>query len=81
MVVGHTPQSRINAIAEGKIWRIDVGTSRGMSGTYPEVLEVVMNDKGQEEVFVITSQGKVPAQERYILCDDHEDEEDQDGAS
>ena len=67
MVMGHTPQSRINSIMNGKAWRIDVGMSRGMNGTYPEVLEVVKDaDTGEERVSVITAEGKVPAEERYV---------------
>lgn len=73
MVIGHTPQSRINAIMNGKAWRIDVAMSRGMCGTYPEVLEVVKDDKGEETVWVVTAEGKLPAEERYILDHDNAD--------
>lgn len=71
--MGHTPQSRINAIGNGKAWRIDVGMSQGMGGTYPEVLEVTKDEDGQETVWVLTAEGKVPAEERYIMDDDHAD--------
>lgn len=74
IVIGHTPQSRINAIMNGKAWRIDVGMSRGMNGTYPEVLEIVKDENGEETVWVVTAEGRLPAEERYIACDDdHED--------
>lgn len=66
MVVGHTPQVQINAIEDGKAWRIDVGMSRGMSANTPEVLEIFQNENGEEEVFIITAEGKIPAEERYV---------------
>ena len=78
LVIGHTPQSRINAILNGKAWRIDVGMSRGMSGTYPELLEVAKNAEGEEIVHILTAEGKVPAEERYII-DDHADHASDEG--
>ena len=75
--MGHTPQSRINAILNGKAWRIDVGMSRGMMGTYPEVLEVVKGDDEKEIVCILTAEGKVLAEERHIV-DDHADDTDSD---
>jgi hypothetical protein len=71
MVIGHTPQSQINAILNGKAWRIDVGMSRGMKGTLPEVLEISKGDDGEETVAVLTVDGKVPAEERYVVDLDH----------
>ena len=71
MVIGHTPQSQINAILKGKAWRIDVGMSRGMNSTYPEVLEIVKDGNGVETVSVLTAQGTVAAEERYIFDDVH----------
>ena len=47
--------------------------SRGMMGTYPEVLEVVKGEDEKETVCIITAEGKVPAEERYIV-DDHSDD-------
>lgn len=39
MVVGHTPQLEgCNAQCEGRVWRIDVGLSRGVLGSSPQVL-------------------------------------------
>lgn len=73
IVMGHTPQSQINAALNGKAWRIDVGMSRGMNGTYPEVLEVVKNDAGEETVWVLTSEGRIPAEDRHIPDDDQAD--------
>ena len=74
IVMGHTPQSQINAALNGKAWRIDVGMSRGMNGTYPEVLEVVKNNNGEEIVWVLTSEGRIPAEERHVLDDEQADD-------
>jgi len=42
MVIGHTPQeSGANAECLGKLWRIDVGQSRGIMGAKPQVIEIV----------------------------------------
>ena len=70
MVIGHTPQSKINAILNGKAWRIDVGMSRGMNNRYPEVLEIVKGEDGGETVTVLTAEGRVAAAERYIIDED-----------
>ncbi|KAJ7959889.1 shewanella-like protein phosphatase 1 [Quillaja saponaria] len=44
MVVGHTPQTvGINCKYNCSIWRIDVGMSRGVHNSRPEVLEIVDN--------------------------------------
>ncbi|XP_043710587.1 shewanella-like protein phosphatase 1 isoform X1 [Telopea speciosissima] len=44
MVVGHTPQTvGINCKYNCNIWRIDVGMSRGVLNSRPEVLEIVDN--------------------------------------
>jgi len=70
MVMGHTPQSRINSALNGKAWRIDVGMSRGMNATYPEVLEVVKDDAGVETVWVLTAEGRISGEERCIPDED-----------
>ena len=58
MVMGHTPQSKINAALQGKAWRIDVGASKGvMSGT-PEVLEIIHGGVGNEDVISILTMSK-----------------------
>jgi len=42
MVIGHTPQEAgANAECRGKLWRIDVGQSRGILGAAPQVIEIV----------------------------------------
>eukprot|EP00548_Thalassiothrix_antarctica_P000968 CAMPEP_0194130094 /NCGR_PEP_ID=MMETSP0152-20130528/1235_1 /TAXON_ID=1049557 /ORGANISM="Thalassiothrix antarctica, Strain L6-D1" /LENGTH=413 /DNA_ID=CAMNT_0038824515 /DNA_START=197 /DNA_END=1441 /DNA_ORIENTATION=+ len=66
MVVGHTVQSQINAVLEGKAWRIDVGASRGVSSGRPEVLEIVKDRNGQESVSILTNRGKVSQDQRQI---------------
>ncbi|XP_077214368.1 calcineurin-like metallo-phosphoesterase superfamily protein [Tasmannia lanceolata] len=44
MVVGHTPQSGgVNCKCNESIWRIDVGMSRGVLNSKPEVLEIIDN--------------------------------------
>lgn len=52
MVVGHTPQSRINSACEGRVWRIDVGMSGGVMNNVPEVLEITHGEV-EDEVKVI----------------------------
>lgn len=43
MVVGHTPQARINAACEGQVWRIDVGLAAHYGGP-TQVLEIRGDD-------------------------------------
>jgi hypothetical protein len=68
MVMGHTPQDRINAALKGKAWRIDTGASRGMGGGNPEILEVIHGENdGDDVVFVIDTNGRrIPAVERTV---------------
>jgi hypothetical protein len=41
MVIGHTPQEGgANSECKGKLWRIDVGQSRGIMGATPQVIEI-----------------------------------------
>ena len=41
MVVGHTPQEKgANAECRGKLWRVDVGQSRGILGATPQLIEI-----------------------------------------
>jgi hypothetical protein len=56
MVMGHTIQTRgINAALDGRLWRIDVGASRGCSlHSIPEVLEITANEHGEEQVRVLS---------------------------
>ena len=45
LVVGHTPQlAGCNCVCDGKVWRIDVGLSRGVLGAGPQVLEIDGDD-------------------------------------
>ena len=69
MVMGHTPQNRINAALKGKAWRVDVGASRGVMNGVPEVLEIIHkggeNDK--DVIHILTVEGdRIPASERQI---------------
>ena len=46
MIVGHTPQvGGINAGCGGAVWRVDVGSSRGIYGAAPQVLEIHPNGR------------------------------------
>jgi hypothetical protein len=74
MVMGHTPQSQINAALGGKAWRVDVGASRGVMGGVPEVLEIIHGggdaDGMTDEVNVLTIEGKrIPGKERFVVAD------------
>ena len=40
MVVGHTPQNRVNAACGGAVWRCDTGVSAYVMGGTPEALEI-----------------------------------------
>jgi hypothetical protein len=42
MIVAHSPYPEIgiNAACDGRVWRIDVGMSRGVNGSKPEVLMI-----------------------------------------
>ncbi|EFJ12512.1 hypothetical protein SELMODRAFT_123773 [Selaginella moellendorffii] len=42
LVIGHTPQvNGANSECDGKVWRIDVGMSRGVLNATPQVIEIV----------------------------------------
>lgn len=46
MVVGHTIQENgINSACNGKVYRIDVGLSKGCGDGLPEVLEILKDDR------------------------------------
>ena len=66
MVMGHTPQPRINSALQAKAWRIDVGVSRGMGQGTPEVLEIIHGEE-QDELTVLTAKGRIPAENRASL--------------
>jgi len=66
MVMGHTPQFKINAALNNKAWRIDVGASQGVMGGTPEVLEII-HGISQDQVNILTRSGKVPAVDRQTV--------------
>lgn len=66
MVMGHTPQFKINAALQGQAWRIDVGASEGVMGGTPEVLEIIHGSE-TDQVNILTKSGKVPANERQTV--------------
>ena len=66
MVMGHTPQFKINAALNNKAWRIDVGASQGVMGGTPEVLEII-HGVTEDEVNILTRSGKVPAVDRQTM--------------
>jgi hypothetical protein len=70
MVMGHTPQTQINAVLNGKAWRIDVGASIGVMGGTPEVLEIIHQgaENGEDVINILTVEGyKIPAKERQVI--------------
>ena len=69
MVMGHTPQHRINAALKGKAWRVDVGASRGVMGGQPEVLEIIHGgDEADDIVNILTMSGeKIAGSERQVI--------------
>mmetsp|Transcript_30864 Transcript_30864/g.39866 ORF Transcript_30864/g.39866 Transcript_30864/m.39866 type:complete len:487 (-) Transcript_30864:3-1463(-) len=60
MVMGHTPQYKINSALDSMAWRIDVGASQGVMGGTPEVLEIIHmgGDNDEDIVSVLTVDGK-----------------------
>jgi len=68
MVMGHTPQERINAALSGKAWRVDVGASAGVWGGTPECLEIIHGgDEEKDIISILTLDGqKIPAKDRYV---------------
>jgi len=54
-VVGHTPQTRINSALDGKVWRIDVGMSKGVMNNMPEVIEITHG--AEEDIIKIVRPG------------------------
>ena len=66
LVIGHTVQWQINCVA-GKAWRIDVGASRWVAEGTPEVLEIVLQPDGTEQVSIKTKYtDRIPEDERHI---------------
>ncbi len=70
MVMGHTPQNRINSALGGRAWRIDVGASRGVMGGTPEVLEIIhMGGENDEDIVSILKEDgtRVAAKDRETV--------------
>ncbi|KAL7481594.1 hypothetical protein ACHAW6_007272 [Cyclotella cf. meneghiniana] len=70
MVMGHTPQNRINSALGGRAWRIDVGASAGVMGGTPEVLEIIHEggEGGEDLVSVLTVDGRrIDGKERAVV--------------
>lgn len=70
MVMGHTPQYKINSALDSMAWRIDVGASQGVMGGTPEVLEIIHKGGENDEdlVSVLTVDGKrVDGRERAVF--------------
>ncbi len=71
MIMGHTPQSYINAALQGKAWRVDVGASRGVKDGTPEVLEIIHGggdtNGDTDDIHILTIDGnRVPGKERHV---------------
>lgn len=55
LVVGHTPQMEgANADCDDKVWRLDVGMSRGMLDAPPCVMEISINRNGESVPKLLT---------------------------
>lgn len=70
MVMGHTPQYKINSALDSMAWRIDVGASQGVMGGTPEVLEIIHmgGDDDEDIVSVLTVDGKrIDGSERAVV--------------
>ena len=67
MVMGHTIQKQINAVMDGKAWRVDIGMSARCGGGRPEVLEIVgVSESGGERVSVLTEDGEITGSDRFV---------------
>ena len=66
MIMGHTPQERINSALQDKAWRIDVGSSIGMGNNSVEALEIVALEDGTEQISILTESGRIPAKKRQV---------------
>ena len=70
MVMGHTPQTQINAALKGKAWRVDVGASKGVASGKPEVLEIIHEggENGEDIVNILTLSGAtIPSKDRQVV--------------
>jgi len=70
VVMGHTPQSKINSALQNKAWRIDVGASKGVMNGTPEVLEIIHcgGENGEDIINILTVEGeRIPAVERQTI--------------
>jgi len=70
MVMGHSPQDRINAALKGKAWRIDIGASKGVASGNPEVLEIIHEggEDGEDVLSVLTMNGeRIPSADRQVI--------------
>ena len=70
MVMGHTPQSKINSALQNKAWRVDVGASKGVLNGTPEALEIIhCGGKDDEDIInVLTVEGqRIPAIDRQTI--------------
>ncbi len=70
MVMGHTPQNKINSALDGKAWRIDVGASKGVMGGTPEVLEIIHEGGENDEdiVNILTENGeRISGKDRSVV--------------
>jgi hypothetical protein len=76
MVMGHTIQRHINCALDGKVWRVDVGASRGCLAGNPEVLEIARTcvenpyygASCEERISVLTRHGRVPGEDRQVTA-------------
>jgi hypothetical protein len=48
IIVGHTPQKKINSKCNNKIWRTDVGLSKALGGNDQQILEITSTTRGPQ---------------------------------
>eukprot|EP01052_Picozoa_sp_SAG31_P081323 SAG31_NODE_41224_length_277_cov_0.584270_1_plen_88_part_10 len=77
MVVGHSPQlDGITGTCEGRLWNTDVGTSIGVFGNSPAVLELTILQQQRDEdrsiavAFEAKGEMRLREQKKAQDCDD-----------
>ena len=53
IIVGHTPQKKINNKCNNKIWRTDVGLSKAMGSNTNQILEITKDRHGKNEFKIL----------------------------
>jgi hypothetical protein len=53
IIVGHTPQTKINSKCNNKIWRTDVGLSKALGGNNHQLLEITKERNGKHKYIIM----------------------------